>query len=146
MTDNTPVTTTPGDNQAVESFDINIKVEPGHDMVINHLDGSQELGTAEERIRVEKEEGTAGSHQDPVVPAANAQAPATPVEPETPATDEPEESPEVETPTETPAPEEPVTAPETPESPAEDPSTLNTEPVEPPAEEPAKPADTTKKK
>lgn len=44
--------------------DLNIDepVTPGHDMVVNHLDGNQELGTGNEAVAVAAAEAKSGEH------------------------------------------------------------------------------------
>lgn len=99
----------PNTATAPESFDITVSVKPGHDMVINHLDGAQELGTGNEMLAVTAAEAASGTHvplsdvqvdpetthrsfpdpetnqPNPAVDAVTAPAePVVPVEPETP--------------------------------------------------------------
>lgn len=52
-----------------DTFDISQPVTPGHDMVINHLDGTQELGTGNEMLAVTAAEADSGQH----VPLASVQ-------------------------------------------------------------------------
>jgi hypothetical protein len=47
---------------APPTFDISVPVVPGHDMVINHLDGTQELGTGNEALAVASQEAESGQH------------------------------------------------------------------------------------
>lgn len=65
---------------APKSFDINEPVEQGHDLVLNHENGDQTLGTSEEREKLVNSENVLGQHTDPV-PSDESQD-------ETPATDD----------------------------------------------------------
>lgn len=53
---------TPNTQTTPSTFDISQPVIPGHDMVINHLDGTQELGTGNEMLAVTAAEAESGSH------------------------------------------------------------------------------------
>lgn len=48
-------------------FDINVPVEKGHDMVINHPDGSQSLGNDVEREKLAAAGETSGEHTNVVL-------------------------------------------------------------------------------
>lgn len=115
---------TPQTLTAPETFDISIPVLPGHDMVINHLDGTQELGTGNEAVEIAAREAVKGSnvplsevkgqvapetlHRSVPDPETNQPVVSETVEPEV----TPEVEPEVVTPTAEPeVPEEPVTEP-----------------------------------
>lgn len=151
------ITTPNPDQRKTDSIDINIQVTPGHDMVVNHLSGDQELGTGAEMNAVLEAENAGEGHttvaevqpvdnsvETPRTPDPETNGPdqqalkaAAPVE-ETPA----EETPEVDEPAEEPA--EVPAEPETPEEPAEvtQPDVNETDtPAQPEADEPAAPAD-----
>lgn len=126
--------------EPLATFDITIAVTPGHDMVINHGDGSQELSTGAEMLAVVAKETELGRN----VPLAEVQAAVDPEtthrsvpDPEVNGTDQatlaavvaPADAPEVpdepeapaETPEQTPV-SETVTEPDVaPEKPAQDP-------------------------
>lgn len=53
---------TPNTQTVPPTFDISQPVVPGHDMVINHLDGAQELGTGNEANAVVAAEAEQGQH------------------------------------------------------------------------------------
>jgi len=47
---------------APATFDISQPVVPGHDMVVNHLDGTQELATGNEAVEIAAREAVKGSN------------------------------------------------------------------------------------
>lgn len=52
----------PNTRTAPPTFDISQPVRPGHDMVVNHLDGAQELATGNEAVAVAAAEAESGQH------------------------------------------------------------------------------------
>lgn len=58
------------------TIDINVMVTPGHDMVVNHVDGSQELAQGSVALAVMAQEAVSGEHVDPAdVTAQSSEAP-----------------------------------------------------------------------
>lgn len=53
---------TPNTQSAPPTFDISQPVVPGHDMVVNHLDGAQELATGNEAVAVAAAEAEKGEN------------------------------------------------------------------------------------
>lgn len=51
---------------APKSFDINEPVEQGHDVVLNHENGDQTLGTGNDREKLVNSENVLGQHTDPM--------------------------------------------------------------------------------
>jgi hypothetical protein len=134
---------------APATFDITVPVVPGHDMVINHLDGIQELGTGNEAVAVAAKEAETGTHvplsdvqpqpaevthrsvPDPETNQPNpAVAPPATEEPETPV--EPEVPVEAETPVETPS--DSVASDPQEATPSDEPDAPEETPTEAPAE------------
>lgn len=124
------------------TFDISQPVVPGHDMVVNHLDGVQELATGNEAVAVAAAEAEQGQH----VPVSAVQPqPEETVHRSTPdpETNQPNPAvpavPAVVNPVETP--EAPVEPPETPVEASEpNPKEEDTAPSEVPSETPSEPS------
>lgn len=82
-------------------IDINKPVQQGHDFVLNHDDGTQSLGTAEDFSKLKEAGVLSGIHTDPQVAPHNEQLPEVEPEAEKPKVEaEPEkvEEPKVEEP------------------------------------------------
>lgn len=107
-------------------IDINVMVTPGHDMVVNHVDGSQEVAQGHIAVAVMAQEATNGGV---VVAPADVEAQST----ETPRSSDPEvngkDQPVATTPVAT-----PVETPEVPETPVEE-TPVTDNPTESPVED-----------
>lgn len=60
MDNSLDVNITPNTKDIPTSFDIHVSVVPGHDMVVNHVDGSQELASGEVAQKIMATEATNG--------------------------------------------------------------------------------------